>query len=191
MSHKFLFDSSFHSILIAMDREFADAAQKKGCPHCGGSLHQSDYPRSPFGIPAALRGFYEERISFCCGTCRKRTTPNSVRFFGRRWFPAPFLILISALSLGINERRLTQIKKHFGVMVSESTWKRWRAWWRKLFLTTPFWRKTKGLLPPTPEIINGPFPRVFFSVFQGWLEEKIYLLLRLLSPLTSGILRAV
>ena len=191
MSHRFLSDSSFHSILIAIDKELADAAQKKGCLHCGGVLHQAAYPRSPFGMPAAFRSFYEARLSFCCSNCRKRTTPPSVRFFGRRWFPAPLIIFISALMLGINERRLIQIKKHFGIVVSESTWKRWRAWWRTVFVTTPFWLQAKGLLPPVSEIINGPFPRQLFSVFQGVLEEKIHLLLRFLSPLTGGILRAV
>ena len=51
MSHKFLLNASFHSLLNAIDQELAEQALKKGCSHCGGKLHQADYPRSPFGIP--------------------------------------------------------------------------------------------------------------------------------------------
>ena len=54
MSHKFIFRSTFHSLLIAIDREIAEATRKKGCD-CGGALHQSNYPRSPFGLSAEFR----------------------------------------------------------------------------------------------------------------------------------------
>jgi len=190
MSHKFLFNASFHLLLNSIDQELATEIQKKGCPCCGKKLHQANYPRSPVGILSDLRKYYDERLSFCCDTCRKRITPQSVRFFGRHWHPAPFLILISALMLGINERRLLQVKRHFGIVVSESTWKRWRRWWRELFITTSFWRKEKGLVPSAIET-NKIFPRALLNIFQGVLEERILYLLRFLLPLTSGALRAV
>lgn len=110
MSHKFLFDASFHSLLEAIDREFLQEQKRQKC-ECGGHFHQADYPRSPMGVPIFLRNHYESRLSLCCSDCRKRLTPQLVRFFGRRWFPAPFFLLISVLSLGINTRRLQQIKK--------------------------------------------------------------------------------
>lgn len=139
MSHKFLFNSTFHALLlIEIDRELAESTRQKGCP-CGGSLHRSSYPRSPFGLPPKLRFAYQERFSFCCNICRQRTTSPSVRFFGRRWHPAPLFLLISALTLSINEHLLAQIKRHFGITVSESTWKRWRRWWRDTFVETAFW----------------------------------------------------
>jgi hypothetical protein len=95
------------------------------------------------------------------------------------------------LALGINERRLAQIKKHFGLIVSESTWRRWRKWWRGAFTQTQFWQQERGRLPPTPNIMQGPCPRVLFDAFQGKFEEKMYLLLRFFTPLTGGVLRAV
>lgn len=190
MSHKFLFNASVHSLLISIDKELAKVEQEKGCSNCGGRLDHADYPRSPMGVPVQFRGSYEERISFCCADCRRRTTPPSVRFFGRFWFPAPLLILISALTLGINERRLAQVRLHFGITVSESTWKRWRRWWRTSFMATPFWQHIKGLFPPILST-NGPLPRELFSLFTGTLEEKFYFLLKLLAPLTGGVLRAV
>lgn len=190
MSQNFLFSASFHLLLNTIDQELAESAKQQGCLDCGNQLHQANYPRSPIGLLTQFRHHYDERLSFCCDTCRKRITPQSVRFFGRRWFPAPLLILISALMLGINERRLAQVKKHFGIVVSESTWKRWRQWWRESFKATLFWQQTKGLVPTAVET-NHSFPRALLVIFQGIVEEKMHLLLRFLAPLTGGVLRAV
>lgn len=189
MSHKLLFNASFHSLLNTMDQELAQAVQEAGCG-CGGKLHRANYPRSPCGLLPSFRSGYEERLSFCCDRCRKRITPPSVRFFGRRWFPAPVHLLISLLRLSLNEQRLAQVKQRFGITVSESTWKRWRRWWRDCFITTPFWKKVQGCVATTMEE-SGLFPRVLWGVFQGGLEEKMRLLLRFLSPCTGGVLRAV
>ena len=139
----------------------AEIAMNNGCSHCGGKLHLANYPRSPAGMPAAFRLHYNQRISFCCSSCRKRTTPPSVRFFGRRWFPAPIFIFICLLQCGINDRRLSQVKRHFGITVRESTWKRWRRWWRESFSETKFWIKEKGLLS-TPLKPNQYIPRFEF-----------------------------
>lgn len=188
MSHKFLFDSSFHTLLIAIDRELAEEVRQQGCS-CGGRLHCSNYPRSPFGLLIKFRTAYEERFSFCCSDCRRRTTPPSVRFFGRRWYPAPLLLLISALMLSINERRLTQIKHYFGITVSESTWKRWRRWWRAAFIETAFWKQARGLIPEPKRCIS--IARRMLIAFQGKIDNKMLLLLQFISPITAGHLRAV
>ena len=190
MSHKFVSDSNFHLLLNKIDHEISEAARQKGCSYCGHSLHQADYPRSPAGLPAEFREHYNERHSLCCDTCRKRTTPPSVRFFGRRWFPAPLFVLISILTIGVNERRLSQVKRHFGISVSESTWKRWRRWWRELFLKTPFWQQAKGhVLIPIEE--TKSIPRALLSLFEGGLENKMRHLLKFLSPLSTSNLRAI
>jgi hypothetical protein len=91
--------------------------------------------------------------------------------------------------LGINERRLTQVKRHFGIVVSESTWKRWRRWWRKLFMATRFWQQAKGHISIPLKACRCP--RALLAQFKGSLEEKMRLLLRFLAPLTGGALRAV
>jgi hypothetical protein len=193
MLHNFLFSAIFHLFLCAIDQEVIDKLTKQGCQYCKSKLHQANYPRSPSGIPAQFRDHYNERFSLCCAVCRKRTTPPSVRFFGRRWFPAPIFILISMLQCGINERRLAQIKKHFGITVSESTWKRWRRWWREEFMTTKFWQQEKGMIRIEPtEKTNQLIPRALFNAFKKDLfTERIKWLLHFLSPLTGGILRAV
>lgn len=188
MSHKFPFNSTFHRILVAIDRELAQTTRQEGCS-CGGALHHSNYPRSPLGLPIQFRPDYEIRFSFCCNDCRKRTTSPSVRFFGRRRYPAPLLLLISALMVRINEYRLTQMKRRFGITISESTWKRWRRWWLEAFVETSFWNKTRGLIPEPKKRV--PLPRTMFPIFQGLLDQKMILLLQFLSPITAGLLRAV
>jgi hypothetical protein len=110
MSQNFLLKSSFHGCLIEIDQELAGICAEKGCFYCGGRFHRADYPRSPMGLPASFRDHYNQRISFCCSNCRERTTPASVRFFGRRWYPAPLLIFIFILQSGINKRRLSHQK---------------------------------------------------------------------------------
>lgn len=189
MSHNFTLNASQHAILLRIDDELALSTQKRGCPACGGTLHQADYPRSPMGIPAKMRVYYEQRNSFCCRICRKRTTSKSVRFFGRRWYPEPLFILISALRFGPSARRCTQIQKHFGITMSACTWKRWRLWWATVFAQTDFWKQAKGIVPISH--FNGPFPRVLLSLFSGTLEEKFILLFRFFAPITAGALRAV
>jgi hypothetical protein len=188
MSHKSTFNSTFYALLIAIDNELIVQAQLQGCPYCGGVLHKADYPRSPLGLPAQHRGHFDERFSLCCADCRKRTTPPSVRFFGRRRFPAALLVLVSVLKCGINERRVAQIRRHFGIVVSESTWKRWRRWWREVFVNTAFWRQFKALVP-IPE--QGHFPGDLLKAFHGNIESKMRTLLEFISPITGGILRAV
>ena len=190
MAYKFILSINFHLLLNKIDQESANQAQQQGCPYCGHALHQANYPRSPFGLLAAFRDHYDKRLSFCCDTCRKRTTPQSVRFFGRRWFPAPLFMLISALMLGPNERRCAQVKRHFGMVVSEATWKRWRRWWRESFMATKFWQQAKGLVTSGLGT-SRPLPRALLDLFQGAPAKKMRLLLQFLAPLTGGILRAV
>lgn len=191
MYQKFLFDANFHVLLNKIDQELANNCMCQGCPNCKGVLDRSDYPRSPLGVTLDFRQYYNHRISFCCRDCRRRVTPTSVRFFGRLWHPAPFFMLISVLNLGISQLRLTQIKKYMGLVVSLSTWRRWRRWWRDVFIKTQFWEQVKGLLPPTPSIMQGPYPRVFLDVLQGTIEAKIILLLRLFMPISIDNGRAV
>lgn len=191
MSQNFLFKASFHEYLIKIDRELANIYAEKGCKYCCGKLHQADYPRSPVGMPLEFRDLYSQRISFCCVNCRKRATPPSVRFFGRRWYPAPIHTFISIMIRGINKRRIALIKKYFGITVYESTWRRWRKWWCDKFVVTKFWQAAKGQFPPSNKIIHGPFPRVIFNFYRGNIEQKMLLFLRFLSPITIGIIHTI
>lgn len=89
----------------------------------------------------------------------------------------------------VSEYSLALMKRHFGISVSESTWKRWRRWWRDSFIETLFWKQNKGIVPGALEA-ERPFPRALLDVFSGTLEGKMGCLLKFLSPLSQGILQA-
>src|SRR5208337_1429585 len=75
----------FHDLLLAVDRDLADACRTEGCA-CGGRRHMARYARKPRGRPCRLGPEHDQRFSFCCAVdgCRSRATPPSLRFLGRR-----------------------------------------------------------------------------------------------------------
>ena len=85
MCHAFLTDTNFYQLLFQIDESIAEEVSARGCD-CGGVLHSARYPRKPRGIRSALDSNYESRLSFCCSQdgCRRRSTPASVRFLGRK-----------------------------------------------------------------------------------------------------------
>jgi hypothetical protein len=85
-------------------------------------------------------------MSFCCARCRRRTTPASVRYLGRRVYLAALVVLMSVLQEGVTAQREAQLKQHLAV--SRRTLTRWRQWWQQQFVQTPFWRWAKGQFLP-------------------------------------------
>ena len=83
-----LSDARLWRFLTRVDEKEAARCRRDGRPHCGGRLHSAHYPRKPHGLSADLRAEVR-RFSFCCSVCRRRVTPSSVRFFGRRFRVAP------------------------------------------------------------------------------------------------------
>ncbi len=189
MYHKILKYPSFHALLVHIDNELADNVRSEACPFCSGPLYQADYPRSSLGLPAACREHYDSRRSLCCGNCRKRVTTPSVRFLGRRRFPAAIILLIAAFMSGASRRRHHQVTCYFGITISLRTWVRWRRWWRDCFIGTAFWKQAKATLPGTA--IAGPFPRQLLLIFPGRLNQKLVKALQFLAPMTAGVYRAV
>lgn len=129
MSAAILFDPRLHVMLFRIDSEVADEVQGKGCK-CGGPLDVANYPRKP-RAPGNLGPEYSKRFSFCCRRCRRRATPVSVRFLGRRVHLFPVVVLGTALSAGISRSRLAVLRKELGV--DRRTLERWRTWWREVF----------------------------------------------------------
>ena len=128
----------FLLLLLHVDQDFAQQAHAWACP-CGGKLHRADYPRKPRDCPLDARAVHCTRLSFCCATCRKRVTPQSVRFFGRRVYLALTVVLVSA-TLGVE----------FGV--TRHTLATWRHWWVQQFPCTDLWRVgCAQFMPPLPE----------------------------------------
>jgi len=152
-----LADASFWRQLQRLDEQVAAAVRSAGCPHCEGVLHGARYPRKVYGVSRALLGEgYERRLSFCCARegCRRRTTPQSVRFLGRRTFPGALVLLVCALTQDLSRRRRARLGARLGV--SERTLERWRHWWRSMLPATPWWRTARARLVVPPDEARLP-----------------------------------
>lgn len=128
-------DREFFAALTLADAEIAAAVGGHGCRRCGGRLHRGDYPRKPRGALVAAAG--EEhvvRFSFCCGRegCRRRTTPPSLRFMGRRVYLEAVVLIASVVAALDGASRATAR----GVGAPARTLARWLGWWRGSFLAT-------------------------------------------------------
>lgn len=179
MWQNLLSDSSFYLSLLAVDRELAEEARSEGCA-CGGTLHVSDYPRSPRGFEGDAGPDFERRFSFCCAQCRRRRTPASVRFLGRRVYLGASVVLGALMAQGETAKRFETLTGLLGV--SARTVRRWLAWWRSLPVS-PFWKAARGqlALPPVPREL----PASLLDLFEGEAADRLIALLRFLSPLST------
>src|SRR5271165_3879426 len=144
------------SVLLAIDQDLAETTRKKACP-CGGHLHCANYLRKPRGTLVQLPKEQRLRLSFCCDRdgCRKRATPPSVRFLGRKVYLAAIVILVSTMRQGPSPRRVRELSKRFGA--DESTIARWQVFWREHFPQTPFWKVARAGLVTLGEIKSLPY----------------------------------
>ncbi len=183
MYHELPRGASFWQFLFSVDQDLAETARQEACP-CGGRLHRANYPRKPRGGPDKLPEEYAYRLSFCCDRdgCRKRVTPPSVRFLGRKVYLGAVVILVSAMRQGPVPRHARELSRLFGA--DRRAIARWQAFWREHVPQTPFWRMARGLLAPADA--NSVLPRSLTEVFlrQGDLREGWKKLLRFLSPIT-------
>jgi hypothetical protein len=116
MYHELFRNASFWDFLFSVDEDLAEASHKEGCP-CAGRLHRANYPRKPRGGCAKLPESYGYRLSFCCQRdgCRKRKTPRSVRFLGRKVYLGAVVVLVAARRHGPSSRRVRELSELFGV----------------------------------------------------------------------------
>ena len=91
---------------------------------------------------------YGWRLSFCCARrdCRKRATPPSLRFLGRKVYLGAVVVLIAALRCGPTPARMRHLEELVGV--NRRTVGRWRRWWCEELIDTPFWRAASGTVMP-------------------------------------------
>lgn len=179
MSHKVRIDANFHLQLLTLDQILLAETSEAGCPFCSGPLHQAHYPRTPFGLPAELRHYYAQRFSLCCGHCRRRTTPQSVRFLGPRRFVAFVMVLFSAQQSSPTEQRLERLFKRFNLQCSLTTWKRWRKWWKEQFPVSSLWLEVRGVFVQQDAI--SLYPRDVLKQFRG---RRLLQFLQLIAPLS-------
>jgi hypothetical protein len=185
----FLRDSSLFALLLRFDQDLAEQARQKGCS-CGGVLHSARYPRKPRGGPAQLGPEFGRRDSFCCSVegCRRRVTPPSLRFLGRKVFFAVWVLLLPVLREGPNRWSQSRIQEIFAV--SARTLRRWQRWWREILPPSRFFQARRGdwARPLAAESLPGSLLAAFGSHPPG---ERVQAVLRWLAPLSRSSERAL
>ena len=157
--------ASFWRLLFNIDRDLAARARQQGCP-CGGRLDCAHFPRKPQGGGRDFPKEYGYRLSFCCARegCRKRVTPPSARFLGRKVYLGAVVVLVAALREGPTPRRVRELTELFGA--DRTTIARWQVFWGEQFPQTPFWIVERGRLVPAVEA-GAVLPGALLDAFLG------------------------
>ncbi len=176
LSHPNLFQ-----MLTIFDRDIASLVHaKERCQRCGGQLDCADYRRSGYGMPAGAGDEVKRRFSFCCRDCRRRRTPDSLRFLDGKAYPGVIVTLLAALQHGETAARLSALRKALGV--DRRTLDHWSRWWRDHFAASAFWRGARGLLPSFGSNLSIP-ERLAAAFAAGGLPlEAIEKIARFLAP---------
>ncbi|MGH7633501.1 MAG: hypothetical protein ACRENC_07205 [Gemmatimonadaceae bacterium] len=184
MYQSVLTDVRLFELLWRIDQDLARVVQAKGCGRCGGRLDRADYARKPRGVPPNLSTEHAVRLSLCCAAegCRRRSTPPSARFLGRRVYVGAAIMGITALQPGARCRDARALREWLGV--SARTLARWRRWWRDVFATSAFWCNARGQLR-TP-IPARALPGALLRRFAGDLQTQLIAGLRFLAPITTA-----
>jgi hypothetical protein len=180
----FFRNTSFYQSLFALDQAIAEAVRRTGCPYCSGRLHVADYPRKPRGLREPLTADYQRRLSFCCARdgCRRRTTPPSVRFLGRKVYLGVIVILVTAMRHGLTEQRRRQLIEQLDLW--PQTIARWQRWWREVFSASRCWRALSGqFIPPIAD--EGLPGEVLGRLRSADLAERVRQWLGWLAPVTT------
>lgn len=174
MYNELLRDGKQAWLLRGIDEELAAARKAQGCGGCGGSLHRGNYARKARGAGSGEEA-YRFRFSFCCADCRRRATPPSVRFLGRRVYVALAVVLGTIMGHGSRPRRLEQLQGLIGIRVDRRTVERWRQWWRDEFPRTSRWKSLQGFL--RRPVSSQRLPESFLEAFAGDAGARVVSLL--------------
>lgn len=178
-------DSRFFDLLLQLDNDLAAQARQVGC-ECGGVLHSARYRRKPRGGPRELGAEHAVRASFCCAVegCRRRVTPPSLRFLGRKVFFGVLVLLLPVLMEEPTRRRLARLQECYAV--SLRTLRRWRRWWQQSFAASRFFAAARGdfAQPVAADALPGALLMAFATLQRA--GERVMAILRWLLPLSGG-----
>ena len=155
MCHISLFDPTFLESLFCLDEQIAQSTKEGGCVFCGSPLHFANYTRKPRGTMSARSDWLCIKFSLCCSKegCRKRHTPPSVRFLGRRVYLGMMIVLATALQQGLPAHREKYLRQF---NIPRQTLHRWMKWWKNQFSLTPVWRHLHAFFPTAKKIPLEP-----------------------------------
>jgi hypothetical protein len=175
---KHLADQELFQLQEKVDADLTEEARSKGCLLCGGKLHRSDYERKPRGGPQ-----WDVRFSLCCAQegCRRRHTPPSVRFMGRRVYAGLVVVLVSAMLHGLKPERVKLLREALGI--DRRTLERWRQWWLGRFVESSFWQEARArFMPP---LCLKTMPLSLCESFEVQRRDRLLDLLKFLTPITT------
>jgi len=181
----YLAKNSVYELLEECDDDLAQECQAGGCLECGvGKLHRSDYRRKPRGGPEEAQDVEIWRDSFCCDRegCRKRHTPPSVRFLGRKVYWGVVVVLMAAMQHGLRPARVEILREKLGI--DRRTLERWRTWWLVTFTESGFWKEARARFMPV--CCQKTLPWSLCEAFQLTRLDRLLDLLRFLRPLTTA-----
>jgi hypothetical protein len=208
MLHSFVADDRFFGLLAQEDARVAALVKGAGCHLCGGRLDQANYPRKPRGGAIGAVGEGQVlRSSFCCCRegCRRRATPPSLVFLGRRVYLA-IVVLVETLRRNLAPSTPPPAVAAPSRSVAPSptaapsppplpsrTVKRWQRWFEETLPTTQTFEAARGWL--WPPVCAKQLPQALVERFEPGrsLGEALWATLRFLSPLTtttSGVIEA-
>ncbi len=183
MSHTLAPSFNIHAYLRLVDQKAADEIERRGCRDCAGRLDVANSPRNVRGLDSESEevGEYSLRFSLCCARegCRRRATPPSARFFGRRVYAAVVVILVGLAARHSSPDPAVPI-------ASVPTWptrKRWSGWWVERFVLEPWFAVLASRLATSIDRTRPVHDLV--SRFDGNLVERIASVLALLAPLST------
>ena len=162
MLSKLLQTTNLFHLLFLIDVELANIKRSMRCPCCDGPLHQSNYSRKPRGGPVGLPEEYCLRRSFCCGRdgCRRRSTPESCLFAGRRvYWRCVVLVATVLVQRRAEGQGIGQLSRLLGI--PRKTILRWLDYFTQTFMDTPEWLRIRGFLPAT--VSNDCLPSIFIE----------------------------
>jgi hypothetical protein len=178
-------DERLYALLRRYDADLAARARAAGCA-CGGRLHSAAYMRKPRGGPDGLDEGYGRRDSFCCALkgCRRRTTPMSLRFLGRRVYLGVVVLLATTMQNGPTPTRAMRLRELLGTSVR--TLRRWRTWWSELFSRSALWKAVRKSTGPSATVGRVPMPLAAFRTRGRIWRSVVVLALRSLGPAVAG-----
>jgi hypothetical protein len=141
LSHDWIPDLNFFKQLDDEDDRITAEVRSGGCPECGGRLDRADYPRKPRGGELGGAGeIFDRRRSLCCaaGGCRRRRTPRSLVFLGRRVYLAITVVVAAWRAL---------IPRSSPPRRTVARWRRWFSALRE----SAWWTQAKARLSPAAE----------------------------------------
>lgn len=181
MYTKIYLEATFWLLLSKIDEKIARFYHQIPCIYCTKKMYWGNYPRKPRGIPSIAEDFFAFRYSHCCSGCRKRRTPPSARFLGRRVYVAIFVMMFFYPDTDDDH---SELLNSMSIGMDLMTPVRWSAWWSIDIPVSCIWKKICGPLGVNtnneflPHFISHQFANNNINA-----EEALLALLKFLSPI--------